>query len=180
MKMIKKSIILSGVVALAVSSLNARSSVQYVDVISSSPVYRTVNVRVPYEEVISKAYTVRVPCGNTYTQQDTNSIGLDTIIGMGLGIAAGNQIGKGNGRTVAKIAGGLLGAGIANNNRDPKYQTTYCNETRYKDEVVTKYDYVEEEKLQGYDNTFMYNGIKYTKRTKRPRKTIKITTSISF
>jgi len=50
-----------------------------------------------------------------------NSIGLDTIVGATLGIALGNQIGKGNGRDVAKIAGGLLGASIANGSRTPSY-----------------------------------------------------------
>lgn len=47
-----------------------------------------------------------------------NSIGLDTIIGGVAGVALGNQIGSGNGRTVAKVAGGLIGAGIANGMRD--------------------------------------------------------------
>lgn len=50
-----------------------------------------------------------------------NSIGLDTIVGATLGVALGNQIGKGNGRDVAKIAGGLLGASIANSSRTPSY-----------------------------------------------------------
>ena len=51
---------------------------------------------------------------------DNNTIGLDTIVGATLGVAIGNQIGKGNGKDVARVAGGLLGASIANNSRDSK------------------------------------------------------------
>ena len=54
-----------------------------------------------------------------------NSIGLDTLIGATLGVAVGNQIGKGNGRDVARVAGGILGAGIANSTRTPSYSNGY-------------------------------------------------------
>lgn len=58
---------------------------------------------------------------------DNNSIGLDTVVGATLGVAIGNQIGSGNGRDVARIAGGILGATIANNARNtaPAPQTYY-------------------------------------------------------
>ncbi|MEA3498116.1 MAG: glycine zipper 2TM domain-containing protein [Campylobacterota bacterium] len=107
-------------------------------------------------------------------------MGLDTIVGMGLGVAIGNQIGKGNGRTAAKVVGGLLGAGIANSHRGYRDNTQYCDEIRYKDEVITRYDYRTEKKLQGYKNIFFYNGQKYTKITNHPLKRVKVTTSISF
>ena len=163
-------------------SQEIKSQMVFVDVIKSEPIYKTVNIRVPYEEVVSKAYEVSVPCGNDETDMiDDNSIGLDTIIGAGLGIALGNQMGKGNGRTVAKIAGGLLGAGVANQYyRQNSHNVKYCKETRYRDEVVTRYDYITKEKLQGYKNTFIYNNHKYTKLTKRPLKTVRVRSTISF
>jgi len=158
-----------------------KSQTVYVDVIKSEPIYKTVNIRVPYEEVVSKAYEVSVPCGHTTNTVNNNSIGLDTIIGAGLGVVLGNQVGKGNGRTAAKIAGGLLGAGVANNYyRQNSNDIKYCKETRYKDEVVTRYEYTTKEKLQGYKNTFIYNGHKYTKITHRPKKTILVRSTISF
>ena len=72
---------------------------------------------------------------------DNNSIGLDTLVGATIGVAIGNQIGKGNGKDVAKVAGGLLGAAIANNSRTPSsysnngYErtTTYVNNNYYND-----------------------------------------------
>ena len=165
---------------LSVVDLSARSNVAYVKVEKSEPVYRTVNVRIPYEEVISKAYVVRVPCGQNYQQKETNSLGIDTLIGAGIGLAIGNQVGSGSGRDVAKAVGGLSGAYVANQNRDGEYSTQYCNETRYKDEVITKYDYVSEEKITGYKNTFIYDGKEYTKVSKHPLREVKVTTSISF
>ena len=47
-----------------------------------------------------------------------NSIGLDTIVGATLGVALGNQIGKGNGRDVAKIAGGGIWTYLLNKNME--------------------------------------------------------------
>ena len=54
---------------------------------------------------------------------DNNSIGLDTLVGATIGVAIGNQIGRGNGKDVARVAGGLIGAGIANNSRTPSYSS---------------------------------------------------------
>ena len=182
MKVKNLKLLIVSLFCLNVNSLSA-SSIQnydYVDVIKSKPIYKTINVRVPYEEVVSKPYTVKVPCGDRYIEKDNNLIGLDTIIGAGLGIAVGNQIGHGNGRDVAKIVGGLLGANIANNRRQGSYQTNYCSETGYRDVVVTKYDYRTKKKIQGYKNIFIYNGQRYTKRSNYPLQTIKITKSISY
>lgn len=58
---------------------------------------------------------------------DNNTIGLDTVVGATLGVAIGNQIGRGNGKDVARVAGGLLGAAIANNSRDSRNYSNYNN-----------------------------------------------------
>ena len=63
---------------------------------------------------------------------DNNSIGLDTLVGATIGVAIGNQIGKGNGKDVARVAGGLIGAGIANNSRTPSYSNTYYDNNSYR------------------------------------------------
>jgi len=108
--------------------------------------------------------TVEVPvsCGN----QDTNSIGIDTLIGAGLGVILGNQIGNGNGRTVAKIGGGVLGAVAANQTRDARNQDCKTYET------VTKcrptYEYKTVYKTVGYNNCAYIDGQKYCKQTKEP------------
>ena len=62
---------------------------------------------------------------------DNNSIGLDTVVGATIGVAIGNQIGKGNGKDVARVAGGLLGAAVANNARTPSYDTNKYYDNNY-------------------------------------------------
>ena len=66
-----------------------------------------------------------------------NTIGLDTIVGATLGVAIGNQIGKGNGRDVARVAGGILGAGIANSTRTPSYSSGYDDSYVYSRPTTT-------------------------------------------
>jgi len=182
MKVKNKNLLIVGLICLNISGVSAKSinNSIYVDVKKSEPIYKTINVRVPYEEVVTKAYTVRVPCGGTYIKEDQNSIGLDTVIGMGLGVALGNQIGHGNGQIAAKVVGGLLGAKIANSNRNSSYQTQYCEETRYKDEIITKYDYTTQSKIQGYKNTFIYNGKTYIKISNHPLKTVQVRVTLSY
>ena len=186
-----RNIILAGFLTLGLNSLyanqnnyknhhNNNNNFTMVKVNKSEPIYKTVNIRVPYDEVVSKSYTVSVPCGQEYSDVDNNSFGIDTLVGVGIGAAIGNQIGNGNGKVAARVIGGLIGANIANQNRRSSYQTKYCNETRYKDEVVTRYDYITKEKLQGYRNTFSFNGKTYTKITNHPRKKIRVRTSISY
>ena len=64
---------------------------------------------------------------------DNNSIGLDTLVGATIGVAIGNQIGRGNGKDVARVAGGLIGAGIANNSRTPSYSSNPNYNNSYRD-----------------------------------------------
>ena len=42
---------------------------------------------------------------STLVFANDNSIGLDTLVGATIGVAIGNQVGKGNGRDVARVAG---------------------------------------------------------------------------
>ena len=115
--------------------------------------------------------TVEVPvnCG-----ADTNSIGIDTLIGGTLGVVAGNQIGRGNGRDAAKIIGGILGATLANKSRNQgctSYETvTKCNPT---------YTYRTEQRIVGYNNCAYYEGQKYCKTTKTPLKYLQIKKTIT-
>jgi len=109
-----------------------------------------------YEDTVE----VNVPCGDT----DTNSIGIDTIIGATLGVVVGNQIGKGNGRDAARIVGGLGGAYAANKLNRQKNCTSYETVTR----CEPRYEYKTEYRTIGYNNCAMIDGVKYCKQTKEP------------
>lgn len=63
---------------------------EQVQVIASEEVYKNTRVKYPERRYIQEN---NVPCNEV--QSDTNSLGLDTVIGAGLGVVLGNQIGRG-------------------------------------------------------------------------------------
>ncbi len=92
---------------------------------------------------------------------NNNSIGLDTIVGATIGVVIGNQIGNGNGKDVARVAGGLLGATIANNSRESRvyrnndnYNNNYNNYNSYNSYERTT-TYIRDEPY--YDNRYYYD-----------------------
>jgi uncharacterized protein YcfJ len=85
-----------------------------------------------------------------------NSIGLDTLVGATIGVAIGNQVGKGNGRDVAKVAGGLLGAGIANSSRTPSYSNGYYDNNSYNNNYERSTTYVRRNYDDDYDRYVVY------------------------
>lgn len=118
-----------------------------------------------YEDTVE----VKVNCG-----ADTNSIGLDTLVGATIGVVIGNQIGRGNGRDAAKIIGGLVGAGTANNMRN-KGCTSYETVTK----CTPKYEYKTYHKTIGWNNCAMIDGKEYCKQTKTPIQYLHVTKTIS-
>ena len=95
---------------------------------------------------------------------NNNSIGLDTLVGATIGVAIGNQIGDGNGRDVAKVAGGLLGAAIANNSRtptysnnNPYYNNSYDNGSYNNNGYERTTTYVNNHYYNDYDRAYIYN-----------------------
>jgi len=108
--------------------------------------------------------------------KDTNSIGIDTVIGSVVGVALGNQIGKGNGNDIAKIVGGVSGAYIANKNRNNNDNLCKNYKTITKCEPI--YEYITESKNVGYRNCANYNGKKICKETIEPINYLEISTKI--
>lgn len=120
-----------------------------------------------YEDTVE----VNVRCKNT----DTNSIGVDTLVGTVIGAALGNQIGRGQGRDIARVVGGLGGAYTANNMRNEKMCKSYETVTR----CEPKYEYRTIQKTIGYNNCAFIDGIKYCKQTKEPIKYLTIKKTIT-
>jgi len=120
-----------------------------------------------YEDTVE----VNVRCGGT----DTNSIGVDTLVGAVIGVAIGNQMGGGNGRDVAKVIGGLGGAYTANNMRNNKMCKSYETVTK----CEPKYEYRTVEKTIGYNNCAYVDGVKYCKQTQEPIKYLQIKKTIT-
>ena len=120
-----------------------------------------------YEDTVE----VNVRCGST----DTNSIGVDTLVGAVIGVAIGNQIGGGSGKDVAKVVGGLGGAYTANNMRAGKMCKSYETVTR----CEPKYEYRTVQKTIGYNNCAYVDGVKYCKQTKEPIEYLNIKKTIT-
>lgn len=59
---------------------------------------------------------------------------LDKLLGAAAGAAIGSTIGKGDGRTIAMAAGAVIGANLADNNRDDyRYNSYNYNNYSYSD-----------------------------------------------
>ena len=54
-----------------------------------------------------------------------NAGDLDKLLGAAAGAAVGSTIGKGDGRTIAMAAGAVIGANLADRNRDDSRYTSY-------------------------------------------------------
>ncbi|RXJ83883.1 glycine zipper 2TM domain-containing protein [Arcobacter sp. CECT 8985] len=157
---------------------NSLSSSEFAKVTHSEPIYKEVRISKPIQECYDQRYKVKVYDDNSYS--DNNSIGLDTIVGVTAGAILGNQIGKGNGNTAAKIVGGLLGGKIANEIRS-NGSNSYHYETKYRTKCETKYKEAGTKRvITGYKNYFRYEGIEYSKVTKNPKKRIRIYKTIDF
>ncbi len=149
------------VIGLVFVTSNIFADTIRVRVTESTPIYKRSIVQIPHTTYQEEQ--VQVPYQCRQNNVNTNSIGVDTIIGTIAGVAIGNQIGRGNGRTVAKIVGGITGATIANNMRQDSTKTCYRIEfrkipqTTYSDEV--------EERLVGYKICGYLGGRKICKRT---------------
>jgi len=144
-----KKLVLAGIVA---SSLIAGSLT--IPVLTSEPIYSNTSNRVQVGYT-TRTKRVRVQCEN---YRDTNSVGIDTLIGIGAGIAIGNQIGRGRGREAAKVGGAIIGGYTANHMRG---NSGVCYEER--EYRVPRYHNLNQMTVTGYRNCGYLKGIKICK-----------------
>lgn len=150
----------------------------YAKVNYSEPIYDYVFEQEPQRQCDRVQKRVRIN-ENSYSKND--NLGIDTLVGVAAGAVLGSQVGKGNGRVAAQIVGGLLGGKVAHEIRD-NYNSDNNSNYRYvtTTECYDTYKNVERKVISGYKNYFIYKGVEHYKITKKPKKRIKITHSISF
>jgi uncharacterized protein YcfJ len=133
-------------------------------VISVSPVMKTVRVAAgPSQRCES------VPV--TYTERDNNertSKGKNILIGSVLGAAVGNQVVKGDHREAATLGGAALGAWGGYEYAEKRNQPRTVTKTRYEQRCTTVQNYRSEQKTDGYDVTYRYQGEIFTTRMETP------------
>lgn len=157
---------------LAVGLVASFANAEMIKVTESTVITKPFTEKVKVgEQCYEDTVEVNVRCGST----DTNSIGVDTLVGAVIGVAIGNQIGRGSGKDVAKVVGGLGGAYTANNMRAGKMCKSYETVTR----CEPKYEYRTVQKTIGYNNCAYVDGVKYCKQTKEPIEYLNIKKTIT-
>lgn len=141
----------------------AQEDALYADVVSVTPYFETVSVSVPRQD----CDTVRT---ERVVPQERGFFGkteVQTVIGGVIGAAIGNQIGSGRGRDLATGIGGLGGAALGANNakRQARRNARVVVDSRQVCRTVT--DQRSEQRQNGYDVTYRYQGQLYTTRTEQ-------------
>ena len=137
----------------------------YARVVDVDPIVRHVRVSEPKRECWTEtryddvSYTERVgprPKANPGAM----------ILGGLIGAAVGNQIGHGDGRRVATVAGAVIGTAIGHDasTRGPGPNDRVVTESRPYDaeRCEVRYDERVEDRIDGYRVTYEYNGIRQT------------------
>lgn len=162
-----KKLILTALTAAAVASAPAQARDgkkhdredfydygEYAKVISARPIYQQVRVSAPRQECREERVVYREP---SYRNNDGAA-----LFGAILGGVAGHQFGGGSGKSVATAAGALIGASVASNRSSVSRHT---ERVAYEQHCNTYDDYYTEDRIEGYDVTYRYNGRTYHTRT---------------
>ncbi len=138
----------------------------YARVLKVTPLYRQVQVNVPERQCWDEKVVHHQPGRSRGGYQSYTP----HILGGVAGGVIGNQFGKGSGNTILTVAGALLGGSLgrdtARHHRrysEPGYSYT-TNETR----CETRNSYRTEEREDGYQVKYRYNGRTYTTRMDYP------------
>ncbi len=138
---------------------NNRSKAQYdyARVVSSEPIIRYVTVSTPVRECWQDVeyYTV---------DRRGHGTGLSTLFGAVVGGVIGHQFGSGRGNDAATIAGTLIGAAVGNNSGRRHHGHTTTEYSRPVERCKTVITERQEERIDGYNVVYRYNGQKYATR----------------
>ncbi|SFF33238.1 Uncharacterized conserved protein YcfJ, contains glycine zipper 2TM domain [Fontimonas thermophila] len=129
--------------------------IEYAKVIRATPIYRSVRIEEPLRECWDER-VVYPGRGGYWTDSGTSG----ALIGAIAGGVAGHQFGKGRGRDAATAVGALIGASIGHQiavQHTPPVRERIGYERRCSTAYETRY----EERIEGYDVTYRYNGRLY-------------------
>ena len=131
----------------------------YAEVISSEPIIRYVTITTPVRECWEETeyYTVN---------HHPHGVAGGTLFGALIGGVVGHQFGSGRGNDAATVAGALIGAAIGND-AVLRHSGGNYGSVRYSHPVKrckTHYREHQEERIDGYNVVYRYNGQKYATR----------------
>ena len=153
------SILLASCASIWTISASGQTTYEYGDVIETRPIYQIVEISEPMEQCWEEVVIDRYPSRSG----SRTPVLVSTIIGGALGNAVGN--GKSNKR-IGAVVGAMLGHSIgrdivSDRNRSRNAVRDYETVQR----CETAYEKFEEERLVGYQVTYLYNGEEYSVRT---------------
>lgn len=125
----------------------------FAEVIGTRPIIRQVAVTSPRQECWDEQVTYRDPA----PVAGTNTAGA--ILGGIIGGVAGHQFGGGSGKAVATGLGAVIGASVGS--RAGESQRGGAMRTGYETRCQTVEDRRYEDRVEGYDVTYRYNGNVY-------------------
>lgn len=153
--------------ALLAFSTGANAAVyDYATVISAQPIIRYVTVKTPVRECWQET--------RYYTTYETRpGTPGRTLAGALIGGVIGHQFGSGRGNDAATVAGAVIGAAAAHG---PVHRVEHA---RPVERCATTYRNRQEERIDGYNVVYRYNGQKYSTRMPYdPGKKIKVRVDI--
>jgi len=140
------------------SAALAETNYEYAAVVEARPVYQVVEVQVPQEQCWEE--DVAVDRQRRSSNSNTGVL-LSTIIGGAIGNAVGhNKSNRRVGTVVGAVLGHSVGRDIIRSNSQPAVR-----EYQKVQRCETVYDEVQEERLVGYDVTYLYQGEERSIRT---------------
>ncbi|MBN2870425.1 MAG: glycine zipper 2TM domain-containing protein [Campylobacterales bacterium] len=162
---------LSLLVSVTAVMAESFSTVEYVKVHRSTPIYSTIQENVPSEE----CYDVRE---EVHSGGSGNTI-VGALAGGALGGVLGHQIGGGSGKTVATVGGAVLGT-LAGQKVANSYGTGAAPAYRTVRKCDTRYTLQTREVLSGYSNVAKFKGKKIRVESDYPLKEIPVTVTYSY
>lgn len=159
---------------------------QYAPVVDVEPIVRIVRVERPRRECWNEEVYEEVPAPrHSYGSSGRGSAGA-TIAGGVVGGVIGRQFGGGKGRDAMTLFGTLVGAAIANDRagrRHAGYQSAANYDYERRPVTVERCrvdtESFEEERVEGYRVTYLYDGDTYTMRTREhPGEQVKLRVAV--
>lgn len=140
----------------------SRNVYDYARVVSVEPVVRYVTVSTPVQECWEET--------RQYTVEHRPRRAGGALLGAIIGGVVGHQFGSGRGNDAATVAGSLIGAAVGSESaRQRAYERGEYGTSTYSKPVrrcATNYLERQEERIDGYNVVYRYNGQKY--RTRMP------------
>ena len=150
--------LLTGIALLALATTASanryNNEYEFAQVVDVQPIYE--NYQVPENRRVCENRN-----GNRARNIRQHSNGGGAILGGLIGGLIGNRFGKGNGRKVATAAGVLVGSSIGSKARPNGY---YSHNRSNKQHCYTQREYRNEQRLNGYNVSYDYNGRIYQTR----------------